>query len=95
MNNEEQYKGLLPLGSVVLLKGAYKNLVVYGRKQVHIDTNKIYDYIGVVFPEGYIDPDYSFLFNHEDIEVVKYVGYLNDEEKDFQILLEHISSAEE
>jgi hypothetical protein len=95
MKNEEQYKGLLPLGSVVLLKGAYKKLVVYGRKQVHIDTNKVYDYLGVMFPEGYIDPDYCFLFNHEDIEVVKYVGYLNDEEKDFQILLDYVSSAEE
>ncbi|MGF7050469.1 hypothetical protein J2T13_005018 [Paenibacillus sp. DS2015] len=95
MGNEEQYKGLLPLGSVVLLKGAYKKLMVYGRKQVHIDSNKVYDYLGVVFPEGYIDPDYSFLFNHEDIEVVKYVGYINDEEKDFQRLLENVSSVEE
>lgn len=95
MENEEQYKGLLPLGSVVLLKGAYKKLVVYGRKQVHIDTNKVYDYLGVVFPEGYIDPNYSFLFNQEDIEVVKYVGYCNDEEEDFQRVLKNVSSAEE
>ena len=31
-------------------------------------TNTTYDYIGEPFPEGYIDAETMFLFQHEDID---------------------------
>lgn len=60
-------KNLLPIGSVVLLKDATKKLVIIGILQVNPSENKIYDYLGVPYPEGYVGSDNNFLFNHSDI----------------------------
>lgn len=60
-------KNLLPIGSVVILKDATKKLVIIGILQVNPSENKIYDYLGVPYPEGYVGSDNNFLFNHSDI----------------------------
>lgn len=83
---------LLPNGSIVLLKGGNKKLMIYGRKQLLLvdesgeetEEPKMYDYIGVMYPEGYISPEYSFVFNHSDIKEVIFRGYENEEEIAFQ-----------
>ena len=46
-----------------------------------------------VYPEGYIDENFSFLFNHEDIDVVAHVGFSNYEEEAFQKILQEVSPA--
>ncbi|MCE5170435.1 DUF4176 domain-containing protein [Paenibacillus profundus] len=84
-------KTLLPLGSIVLLREGSKKLMIYGRKQLQINTNRLFDYLGVVYPEGYIDENFSFLFNHEDIDVVAHVGFSNYEEEEFQNILQDVS----
>lgn len=68
-------KGLLPIGSVVLLKDAEKELMIIGLLPVNEDTR--YDYLAVVHPEGYINDQYVFAFNHDDIKEIKYLGYMN------------------
>lgn len=74
-------KELLPIGSVVLLKEGVKKTMIIGIKQTDVsDAEKEYDYIGVLYPEGFIGGDYQFLFNHEDIADVAFVG-MNDEER--------------
>lgn len=70
---------LLPIGSVVLLKEADKRLMIYGVKQVNNEDGTIYDYIGCLYPEGNIDAEYNFLFQHKDIEKVEFVGYMDAE----------------
>lgn len=72
-----------PHGSIVLLKEGKKKLVIYGRKQILLsgEEPKMYDYLGCFFPEGYINQDYSFVFNHEDIEEILFIGFINEEEK--------------
>lgn len=72
---------MLPIGSVVRLKEGAKRLMVCGVKQTDMDDDKEYDYIGVMYPEGYIGAEYQFLFNHEDIDEVYFKGY-NDEERE-------------
>lgn len=47
-------KDLLPIGSVVLLKDATKKLVIIGVLQVNAEQNKMYDYLAVPYPEGYL-----------------------------------------
>ena len=42
-----------------------------------------YDYIGVLYPEGFISNEYNFLFNHEDINDVVFTGYNNPERESF------------
>jgi hypothetical protein len=79
---------LLPIGSVVLLKNGTKKLMIYGRKQKLAAENTVYDYVGCLYPEGYINPDYSYVFNHEDIAVVIFTGYQDEEEKGYLEKLE-------
>lgn len=72
-------KDLLPVGSVVLLKDATKKLIIIGILQVNPSENKIYDYLAVPYPEGYIGANNNFLFNHGDINDVIFSGYTNSE----------------
>ena len=82
MNNE--IKEFLPLGSVVLLKGATKKIMITGFASVSPDTgDKVYDYSGCFFPEGFIDYDEVFVFDHEQIEKICFTGFQDEEEKEF------------
>lgn len=77
-------KDLLPIGSVVFLKGGTKKLMITGIKPIkETEPNTIYDYIGVLYPEGFISNEYTFLFNHEDINDVVFRGYNNPEREEF------------
>ncbi|UOY91676.1 DUF4176 domain-containing protein [Ectobacillus sp. JY-23] len=72
---------LLPIGSVVLLKQGTKKLMIYGRKQELASDQIIYDYVGCLYPEGYLNPDYTYVFNHGDIAAVIFMGYKDEDEK--------------
>lgn len=83
------FENLLPIGSVVLLKEGTKKLMITGIKPVAEEKpDTIYDYIGVIYPEGYLSNEYNFLFNHEDINDVVFTGYHNPERKKFIEFLE-------
>lgn len=71
---------LLPIGSVVMLNGGKKRLMIYGIKQTDAATGLEYDYIGVLYPEGNLGNEGHFFFNASDIEKVHYLG-LNDGER--------------
>ena len=74
----------LPIGSVVLLKGAKKELMITGYAQIDLEKHdKIYDYCGCLFPEGIISSDKIFVFDHENIEKILYKGFENKAQKDF------------
>lgn len=87
---------LLPNGTIVLLKGGNKRLMIYGRKQLVVGEDKagteedgevMYDYLGVPYPEGYINQEYTYVFNHTDIIDIIYRGYEDEEEEEFQEIL--------
>ena len=80
-------KDYLPIGSVVLLHNGTKKIMIYGRKQLSQNDNKEYDYVACLFPEGNINENYTFLFNQENIREVVFRGYENEEEQEFQKLL--------
>lgn len=79
-------KDLLPIGSVVMLKEATKSLMIVGTMQKDDEGNK-FDYISLPFPEGYINSEIFFLFNHEDVVDVKFVGCINAESQTYEQLL--------
>lgn len=84
---------LLPIGSVVKLKGAEKFLMIFGVRQTDTSENREYDYIGVMYPEGNLGENLRFMFDHDDIEETVFKGYVNDELTEFldklhQFLLE-------
>lgn len=73
-------KNLLPVGSVVLNKDADKRLMIIG---ILIENQGIrHDYIAVTYPEGFMDAQRLYVFNHEDIASVEFIGYMDAE---FQI----------
>lgn len=76
-------EGLLPAGSIVILKGGVKRLMVCGVRQTNNNDGREYDYIGVLYPEGYMGDDYRYLFNHEDILQVFFRGYEDEERSRF------------
>ena len=87
-------KNLLPLGSVVMVQEATKSLLIVGTTQIDED-DYLFDYIAVPFPEGYIDDETFLLFNHEDIEEVQYLGYVNVESQMYNKALEEAELMQE
>ena len=76
----------LPIGSVVILKGATKRLMISGFCAVdNIENKKIWDYSGCMYPEGFLDSNQICLFDHDQIEKIYHIGLSNDdEEKEFK-----------
>ncbi|EEL86856.1 DUF4176 domain-containing protein [Bacillus cereus] len=76
---------LFPIGSIVILKEGTKKIMIFGRKQqVETDEVRKFDYMGCPYPEGYMNPDFTYLFNHDDIQEVVSTGYEDQEERTFQ-----------
>ena len=102
-NRKVEVKFLLPLGSVVRLKGAEHRLMITAYfvsvmddpdvKKPEVETEaasegesnepkilgKMYDYLGVLWPEGDVDSKRKIMFNRDAIEDIYFYGYSNDE----------------
>ena len=81
---------LLPIGSVVLLEGGEKKLMITGFYTITEDSpDKVYDYCGCLYPEGVISSDEIYVFNQSQIAEVFFVGYEDEEGNEFQDNLIH------
>lgn len=78
-------EGLLPIGTVVLLKNSTKKVMIIGLCQKEIESEAVWDYAGCVYPEGYMGPDKTFLFNNDQIDKVFAVGYQDEEQFAFKV----------
>ncbi len=85
---------MLPIGTIVMLKGGKKKIMIFGVKYRKIKQNKTeeYDYIAVPYPEGNMGEQYQYLFNKSDIETVYYKGYENEEQENFLKQLEKFNN---
>ena len=72
---------LLPIGSVVLLNEGEKKLMIIGILQRN--GEEVFDYVGCPYPEGLLDSENLFLFNHKDIAEISYLGFDNIERQIF------------
>lgn len=70
----------LPIGSVVLLKNTMKRVMIYGRIVRSNDEEEVYDYVGCPYPEGAMSNHDMLLFNHEQIQMVYFIGFQDLEE---------------
>ena len=75
--NEDEF---LPIGSVVLLEGGNKRIMICGRIQAQAGSDIIYDYSACYYPEGIVDPKSMFFFNRDAIETVYFRGYEDQDE---------------
>jgi len=84
----------LPVGTVVLLRNGTKRVMINGFCTMDASKpDKVYDYSGVLFPEGSLSSDQTLLFDHEQIVRVDHVGLVDQEEKDFKVKLAQIVAA--
>lgn len=79
---------LFPIGTVVTVKDANKSMMIIG--VLPENDGKRYDYIAVLYPEGYLTEKQIYLFNHDDVVKVEYLGYMNAEYQAFRQDLEQI-----
>ena len=71
----------LPLGTVVALRGNDKKLMISGRLQKDTTNERVFDYVGCLYPEGSGAPGSTFLFNHTDIAWIHCLGFADAEEQ--------------
>lgn len=88
----------LPIGTVVLLKGAKKELMITcycifpTGKQIKdgkeiIPEQKMFEYGGCPYPEGILDSNTVNAFNHDQIEKIIFMGYESDQQKELSKVL--------
>ena len=88
----------LPIGTVVLLKGGKKELMImsyciipgseaYDQKGKVDVSDRVFDYGGCVYPEGMITSNQLFAFDHSQIERVSFMGYETDSQKELSKVL--------
>ena len=84
----------LPIGTVVMLKGGTKRVMISGFCGVSAENpGKIWDYSGCMYPEGFLSSDQTCLFEHSQIEKIYHLGLSEDaEEKDFKKELNNLYS---
>lgn len=96
----------LPLGTVVLLNGGKKELMIISYciiptgavvdKDGLVKETKMFDYGACAYPEGLITSDQLFAFNHDQIGKICYMGYESDEQKEFnKYMHEHSEKTKE
>lgn len=84
------WKGILPIGSVVLLKDSTRRLVVIGQCVSKAEGGRIYDYAGCLYPEGMSVPEKTYLFDGAYIERVYHIGYMDENSAEFLPKIESI-----
>ena len=88
--NFEKY---LPIGTVVLLKNGKKRIMITGlTAQSESTGDRIYDYMGCLYPEGVISTEQTLVFDHNQIDKIYYMGYVDKEWKELKEKLMNFSS---
>ena len=73
----------LPIGTVVLLAGGTKKVMITGFCSVAEDTpDKMWDYRGCPYPEGVLASEGVALFDHGQIKEICHIGFENPESID-------------
>jgi len=72
----------LPLGSIVVVKGNLKKLMIIARGVMagSGENGRLLDYGAVMYPEGLVDENMLF-FNHKDIYKVVFEGYSDPDDE--------------
>ena len=92
MSKTQEPEEYLPIGSVVMLKGATHCVMVVGRR-AHLKgkgaesagprSEHIWDYVGCAWPEGYAAPEAMILFDDAQVKRVFFLGMQTRQERSF------------
>ena len=76
----------LPVGTVVMLEGGSKRIMINGFCAIDPAQPKVmFDYSGVLFPEGALSSDQALLFNHNQIKEIIHMGLEDEESRKFNL----------
>lgn len=105
MENKEKF---LPIGTVVLLEDGQKEIMitsycVMSKGEVFnsdgsLNENvqdKVFDYGACLYPEGILDTDQVFAFDHDQIKEICFMGYETEEQKKISDLLKEDHNLDE
>lgn len=90
---DEELEGLdaaftyLPVGSVVMLVGGERPVVVAGVMACDGNTGKYWDYLAYPYPEGRQDATQDHFFDMEMVEELLQLGFVEREAVGFQLWL--------
>lgn len=88
------WNGMLPIGSVVLLKAGEIPLMVVGLCQTTPGEDgsigPVYDYVGVPYPIGYTQSDEMLQFDHDAVERVLAIGFMNEDMLEYMPHIQNI-----
>ena len=84
----EEAERFLPIGTICSVRGNNKLMMITGVFSVEYAGNvRMYDYSGCVYPEGMLLRNKICSFNHADIERIQHLGYVTDEYRNFNAML--------
>lgn len=66
-------KKSLPVGSIVILN-SNRRIMICGKNGREKGGNKIYDYVGCDYPQGYLSEDMEIMFNSSSIQEIVSLG---------------------
>ena len=80
----------LPIGTIVILKDSNQKIMITG--YFSSENNKLfYEYRGVSYPEGILELNKGFLFNHKSIKKVVFLGMIDEEYKEYSKKIMNLS----
>lgn len=85
-NKRDALERYMPIGSVVKVKGNINKYMIIGFKDVSNENST--DYLACIYPYGVDKTHRIYFFNHYQIEKVYYIGYINNQEREFKKDLE-------
>lgn len=78
----------LPVGTVCTLNNTNRKYVIIGYFSLEYKSNvKLYDYIGLPYPEGFLKRNMVSSFNHSDILNIDYLGFINEDFEKFNNII--------
>lgn len=80
----------MPIGSIISLSGQDDLIMIVGFNYNSNDITS--DYLGCTYPFGIDNVHKSFVFNHEQIDKVYHIGYINNLERHFKSQLDQKTS---
>lgn len=93
--NIEKGEKYLPIGTVALLKGGTKRVMITGFCAAGKNKpDEIWDYSGCIYPEGIVSSNSVLLFDHSQITKIYHMGFVDEEEKRFKEKLKGLLNTE-
>lgn len=80
----------LATGSIVLIKDKKNRMMIFGRRVRSDEDGKIYDYVACRYPQGSFNMKDRVYFNHDDIQMVFFIGFQDMEELVYREILSMI-----